>query len=74
MKPVLNPQPGAKQPQTPSLAYTVGRKTNSAEKWQIATRKTNKRKKTASKPEVPLQNCKEILQTEKGKETASELS
>lgn len=40
-------------------------------KWKNAVRKTNRRKKPDSKPEVPLQNHFKVLQTEEEKETAT---
>lgn len=63
----LNPQSGAKQLQTPSLAHLVGGDTNSDEKWEIVMTKTNRRNKPSSKPEVPLQNPFMVFQTEKEK-------
>ena len=69
MQSALNPQFGAKQPHTPPLADPVGEEDNSDEKWQTITRKTNKRKKLASKPEVPLQSHFMVLHIEKAKVT-----
>jgi len=48
MQPVLNLQSGARQLQTPPLAHAFGEKGNSDEKWQIAMRRTNKKKKPQS--------------------------
>lgn len=70
MQPVLNLQSGAKQSQTPPLAHPFGEKDNSDEKWQIAMRSTNK-KKPAPKPDVPLWNHFDFLQTEKERETVA---
>lgn len=69
LQPALNPQSGAKQAQTLPLAYPVGGETNSDEKWQIATKKTDKRKKSALNSEVPLQNHFMVLQAEREEET-----
>jgi len=70
MQTSLNPQSGAKKPQTLPLAHLVG-DTNSDENWKIATTKVNRRKKPSSKPEVPLQNHFMVLQAEKEKETVT---
>lgn len=59
-----DPQPMAKQPETPSPAHTEGRGDTNGEKWKLLMARISRMKSLPLKRELPLKNRFTTLKTE----------
>lgn len=67
----VDPQSMAKQPKTPPVTHTEGRRGSNAEEWNLEVIRTCRRNKLPPKPEMPFQNLFANLQTEEERSITS---